>query len=237
MADCLICFMEISLCSDANLLEIFICSKALQDGTPSFCPILPAVETQTYNLSKICYRLLKHLKSNDYVMNDSFFLVKGDLEFDVLFFMTSFDTDSLFINIPFTETISFSLQNLYRNEKYVSTLSKYSFYNLLKNTSFESCFILYGKFYGQCYGVAMDSILKPTLSNAIMCHFEDIWFENCPTGFNSIVCFKLTEDLLVIHSYYFDQRTRLRNLEVISVNNIKTKYIKFKKLAYSLFQT
>ena len=92
---------------------------------------------------------------------------------------------------------------------------------MLKNIFFESCFTLYEKFYGQCYGVAVDSLLRPKLFNPFMFHFEDIWLENCPTNFKSIVCFKPIEDLLIIHGYYFDQRTTLRNLETISVNNIK----------------
>ena len=107
---------------------------------------------------------------------------------------------------------------------------------MLKNTFFESCFTLYEKFVGQCYGVAMDSLLRPKLFNPFMFHFEDIWLEHCPTNFKSIVCFKPIEDLLIIHGYYFDQRTTLRNLETISVNNIKTKFRKFRKMVYCLIQ-
>ena len=111
--------MEISSWPDDNLLEISMYPNTLKDGPPSFCPILPAVETPTYNLSEICYRLMKLLKSNDYVTNDSFFAEDG--QFGVLFFMASFDTNSLFINIPLTETLNVCIQNLYRNEKHVSS--------------------------------------------------------------------------------------------------------------------
>ena len=48
--------------------------KALKDGTLSFCPILSAIETPTYNLVKFCNQLLKPLTSNDYTIKDSFFL-------------------------------------------------------------------------------------------------------------------------------------------------------------------
>ena len=112
--------------------------------------------------------------------------------------MACFETNSFFINIFLTETLNLCVQNLYRNQKYVGTLSKSSFYNLLNNTIFESCFIIYGKFYGQSFGVAMDSPLRPTLANAFMCHFGDIWFENCPTHFKPIVYFKPIENLLMI---------------------------------------
>ena len=29
--------------------------------------------------------------------------------------------------------------------------------------------------------------LGPTLANAFMCHFENIWLENCPTHFKPVV--------------------------------------------------
>ena len=48
--------------------------KALKDGILSFCPILSAKETPTYNLAKFCDQLLKPLTSNDYTIKDSFFL-------------------------------------------------------------------------------------------------------------------------------------------------------------------
>ena len=47
--------------------------KALEDGTPSFRPILSAIGTPTYNLAKFCDQLLKPLTSNDYRIRDSFF--------------------------------------------------------------------------------------------------------------------------------------------------------------------
>ena len=46
--------------------------KALEDGTPSFRPILSAIGTSTCNLVKFCDQLLKPLTSNDYTIKDSF---------------------------------------------------------------------------------------------------------------------------------------------------------------------
>ena len=51
----------------------------------------------------------------------------------------------------------------------------------------ESFFIFDRKFYEQCDGVAMGSPLGPKLGNAFMCHFENIWLENCPAHFKPIV--------------------------------------------------
>ena len=56
---------------------------------------------------------------------------------------------------------------------------------------FGSFFIFDGKFYEKCDGVAMGSPLGPTLANIFMCHFENIYLENCPYHFKPIVyrCF------------------------------------------------
>ena len=51
---------------------------------------------------------------------------------------------------------------------------------------FESFFIFDGSFYEQCDGLAMVSFLGPTLANVFMCHFENIWLENCPSYFKPI---------------------------------------------------
>ena len=66
-------------------------------------------------------------------------------------------------------------------------MTKSSFYKLLKVTVFESLFIFDGNFYEQCDGVVMGSPLGPTLAYVFMCHFENIWLENWPSRFKSIV--------------------------------------------------
>ena len=98
--------------------------QALEDGTPSFCPILAAIGTPTYNLAKFCDQLWKHLTSNDYTIKDSFSFGKEVLGFDASCFMASFDIKSLFTNIPLTKTLNFCIQNLYRNQTHVNNLTK-----------------------------------------------------------------------------------------------------------------
>ena len=69
--------------------------KALEDGIPSFHPILSAIGTPTYNLAKFCDQLLKPLTSNDYIIKDSFSFTKEVLDFDGSCFVASFDIKSL----------------------------------------------------------------------------------------------------------------------------------------------
>ena len=40
----------------------------------------------------------------------------------------------------------------------------------------------------------MGSPLGPTLANVFMCHFENIWLENCPTHFKPIVYRRFVDD-------------------------------------------
>ena len=47
--------------------------KVLEDETPSFHPILPAIGTPTHNLAKFCNRLLQSVTSNDFTIKDSFY--------------------------------------------------------------------------------------------------------------------------------------------------------------------
>ena len=77
--------------------------KALEDGIPSFRPILSAIGIPTYKLAKFCDQLLNPLTNNEYTIKDSFSFAKEILEFNGSLFMASF-INSLFTNIPLTET-------------------------------------------------------------------------------------------------------------------------------------
>ena len=172
--------------------------KAIEDGIPSFRPILSAVGTPAYKLAKFCDQLLNSFTNNEYTIKDCFSFAKDVLEFDSSFFMASFDVMSLFTNIPLTETLNLCVPNLYRNQTHVGNLTQSSFYSLLKITMFESFFIFDGKFYEQCDGVAMGSPLGPTLANVFMCHFENIWLENCPAHFKPIVYRRFVDDTFLL---------------------------------------
>ena len=54
--------------------------KALEDGIPSFRPILSTVGTPTHKLAKFCDELLKPLTNNEYTIKDSFSFAKEVLE-------------------------------------------------------------------------------------------------------------------------------------------------------------
>ena len=172
--------------------------KALEDEIPLFRPILSAIGTTTYKLAKFCDQLLKPLTNNEYTTKDCFSFAKEVLEFDISLFMASFDIKSLFTNISLTEMLNLCVQNLYINQTHVGNLTQSSSYSLLKITMFESFFIFDGKFYEQFDGVAMGSPLGPTLANVFMCHFENIWLENCPAHFRPIVYRRFVDDTFLL---------------------------------------
>ena len=194
--------------------------KTLEDGIPSFCPIVSAIGTPTYNLAKCCDQLLKPLTSIDYSTKDSFSFVEEVLDFDTSCFMASFDIKSLFTSMPLRETLNLCLQNLCRNQAHVKDLTKSSFYKLLKITMFESIFIFDGKFYEQCDGVAMGSTLASTLANVFMRHFENIWLENCPSLFKPIVYRRFVDDKFLLFRSK-DHVEKLRNCLNKQYKNIK----------------
>ena len=98
--------------------------KALEDGIPNSRPILPAIGTPTYKLVKFCNKLLKPITTNEYTTKDSLSFVKQVEEFDPNLVVASSSVKSLFINIPLMEPTGFCVENLYRNETHIDTLSE-----------------------------------------------------------------------------------------------------------------
>ena len=183
--------------------------KALEDRIPTSRPILSAIGTPTYKLANFCDKLLKPITTNEYTINDSFSFAKEVEEFDSNLIMASFDVKSLFTSIPLTETVRncyqknflidyqymfgfykdsrHKVENLYRNQTYIDNLSKSSFRRILEMTMYESFFIFHQEYFKQRDGVAMGFPLGPILGNVFMCHFENIWLENCPTQFKPVL--------------------------------------------------
>ena len=84
---------------------------------------------------------------------------------------------------------------------------------------FESFFIFDGKFYEQCDGVAMVSPFGPTLANAFMWYFENIWLENCPAHFKPIVYRRFVDTFLLFRTK--DHIERFKNYLNKQHKNIK----------------
>ena len=109
--------------------------------------------------------------------------------------MASFDIKSLFTNIPLTEILNLCVQNLYGNQAHVNNLTKSSFYMLLEITMFDHIFVFDGKFYEQCDGIEMGSLLGSTLANAFMYHFYTFCWKTAQVILDQL----LIDNLLMIH--------------------------------------
>ena len=80
------------------------------DGSPPpFRPILSAINTPSYKIAKFLTPLLSDLTKNDFVSKDSFDFAKNVRDQNPDFFMSSFDIDSLFTNVPLEETIDITV--------------------------------------------------------------------------------------------------------------------------------
>lgn len=98
--------------------------KVLEDGIPTVGPILSAIGTSTYKLTKFCNKLLKLITTNQYIIKDLLSFAKEIEELDRNLIMARFNVKSLFTTIHLPETIGFCVEKVYRNHAHIDSLSK-----------------------------------------------------------------------------------------------------------------
>ena len=139
-------------------------------------PIISSIGTYNYKLAKYLVEILKHLVAdNNHILTDTFDFVNKvssiNPEHDP--FMISFDVESLFTNIPTTETIEMILDLVYtKGVELFHDLARDELNKLLVICTQESHFQFNGQFYDQIDGVAMGSPLGPLFANIFMSHIE-----------------------------------------------------------------
>ena len=117
------------------------------------------------------------MTKNQFTVKDSFSFAKDITEQDTMCFMSSFDIDSLFTNIPLDETINICCDTLFNSCTKVEGLTKSQLRDLLYLVTKDSFRLFNGQYYSQVDGVAMGSPLGPTLANIFLCHHERLWLE------------------------------------------------------------
>ena len=125
---------------------------------------------------KVLSSSARTLTTNKYTIKDAFTFAEEIQSFDSNLVMASFDIESLFTNFPFQETIDLCVENLFHDMTHIDNLSKDSFRELLTRTMPESLILYDQEFYKQHDGVAMGSLLGPTLATAFLCYHGKIWF-------------------------------------------------------------
>ena len=116
--------------------------------------------------------------------------------------MASLDVESLFTNIPLEETIDNIINDLYLSTEKVHNFEKHKLKQLLMFAVFESFFVFDGDYYIQVDGVAMGSLLGPTLANAFLCYYEKKWLRECPEKFLPNVYKRYVDDIFVTFDSY-----------------------------------
>jgi len=150
--------------------------KIHKNGAP-IRPIISACGTYNYKLAKYLDKILKPLiTNNNYIIKDTFDFVNrvSKLTNNNNQHMVSFDVESLFTNIPTTETINIILDRAFPNSETLKFegMKRETLKKLLIICTQESHFQFNGRCYEQIDGVAMGSPLGPLFANIFMDHFE-----------------------------------------------------------------
>ena len=143
--------------------------------------------------------MLSHLASNQYTLNNSSSFTPEVLTQNPHSFMVSFDVQSLFTNVPLSETIDIIINKLFpSNSEIFHNFDKPNFKKLLELAVVDTHFIFNGKIYKQTDGMAMGSPLGPTFANIFMCHLEELILDQCPIDFKPLFYKRYVDDTFVL---------------------------------------
>ena len=163
-------------------------------------PILSAIGTHNYNISKFLVPILAPITMSEFCVKDSFSFAKELSEITIHDgVMASFDVKSLFTNIPLNETIEICISNLFVNDDdIVNGFNKKQMKGLLTLAANDCMFLFNEKFYVQIDGCAMGSPIGPSLANIFLSHYEKIWLQDCPTNFKPLLYRRYVDDTFLI---------------------------------------
>ena len=135
---------------------------AIAEVCPPFKAILFAIGIPSYKLAKFLVPKLSSIRFNEFTVADSFAFSEEIVHQDSKLFMGTFDVDSLFTNIPLTDTIKVCTNLLCNNVDVIKGMNKSEFDNLLSLTTHDSYFTFNNILYKQKDGMAMGSSLGST---------------------------------------------------------------------------
>jgi hypothetical protein len=186
-------------------------------------PIISAIGTYNYKLAKVLNQYLEPLVDKTYMLKDTFEFVNKvrDLDTNSDQYLVSFDVESLYTNIPITETIDIILRLAYpdENTEFFHDIRKEDLKKLLIICAQESHFIFRGKYYDQTDGVAMGSPLGPLFASIFMSDFERKHMESLKNlGLRKWL--RYVDDVFASFSNKEQAETVLNHLNVLH-NNIK----------------
>ena len=172
--------------------------KAVTEGIPPFRPILSAINTPSYRLATFFVPLLSEFTKNEFVIKDSFSFSTDVRNQNPDLFMTSFDIDSLFTNLPLDETIDICITKVFKRKHKFKGMTKIEFKKLLEFATKDALILFNDVYYEQIDGVAMGSPLGPTLANVFLCHKEEEWLKKCPEKFKPVYYKRYMDDTFLL---------------------------------------
>ena len=185
-------------CSGSKPGIMYGLPKIHKDGCP-MRPILSAIGTYNYSIAKHLVPILEPISISEYTVKDSFSFAKelSDLRFRNCV-MASFDVQSLFTNIPLSETIDICINELFQNDDEVEGFSRKEMKDLLSLAANDCIFMFNNKFYVQTDGCAMGSPIGPSFANIFLSYYEKIWIQECPIDFKPIHYRRYVDDTFLV---------------------------------------
>ena len=185
------------------------------NALPPFRPIVSSIGTYNYKLAKYLCDLLTPLIPAEHCAKDTFTFVEDIKKVRCSnYFMVSFDVESLFTNVPLSETIDIAVNLIFQNFPEIK-ITDDELRQLFIYATKETHFLFDSNMYDQIDGVAMGSPLGPALANLFMGHHECNWL-------NAMLhpMYYSIEDMLMIFSACLMMKGRLMNFFNTSTLNI-----------------
>ena len=166
-------------------------------------PIFRACGTATNALAKFLVPLLSPVAENEFTVKNSYEFVENvqNFQFTESMVMASFDVESLFTNIPVSETITIAIDSLFSQCNDIKGIPRKLFRSMLDLAVTNSFFLFNQKLYKQLDGVGMGLPLGPTFTNIFMCFHEKKWLSTCPPDFSPIFYRRYVDDCFLVFNH------------------------------------
>lgn len=173
-------------------------------------PILSACTAHNFTLGKHLIPIVEQLSHNEYMLRNSYEFVdsiKSVPNADKQY-MCSFDVESLYTNVPVTESIELILNRIYiDNVKVHHGFTRKELKKLLELTLQDTYFKFNNSIYKQLDGLAMGSSLSPIIANIFLNDFETKHLNNCPAQFRPTFYRRYLDDTFIL----FDTESNARS--------------------------
>ena len=215
-------------CKPGVLYGLSKVHKTLVSGLPKMRPILSAIGTAGYGLSKFLVPILSTVAHGPYTIVNNFTFNQEIVQQDPNLVMASLDVDALFTSIPLDETIGICANELYKDTHLVEKLTKSDMTKLLNLACKDTLFLFNGVYYNQIDGVTMGSPLGPPFANSFMNFHECKWLYDCPLDIKPKFYRRYVDDVFVLfdnveQAYEFQKYLNLKhpNINFIALNRLK----------------